>query len=302
MQFSVLKYLISTAEEGSFTRAAEKLHIAQPSLSQSIHSLEAELGVQLFSRSGRSICLTPSGEAYLRWAKTVIASEESVRSHITKIPGGLRIPRIGASPYRSRTLLPDVIKRFHDEHPGCQLNLRDESETDMYDLLDSGGLDLLIDIRPGSGYAYEDLFSEQVLVAVSEGIGLPAYPGEGYPVVRLADLVLSPVVMINSPKGSSPLRLGPLMQEIYRRANAAPLTVCTCSGVELACRLAANGLGYTLVPDAAARSGMFPDLRFYRLEDLSLKRDVCAIRKTDAPENGDAAAFISMLRESRPRR
>ena len=300
MQFCVLKYLIAAAEEGSFTRAAEKLHIAQPSLSQSIHSLESELGVKLFSRSGRSICLTPSGETYLRWARTVIASEESIRSHIASTPGGMRILRIGASPYRSRTLLPSVVKRFHEERPGCQLILRDESETNMYDLLDSGSLDLLIDIRPGGGYAYEDLFSEQVLIAASKETSLPASPGEGYPVILLADLVRSPVVMIHSPKGSSPLRLGPLMQEIYRRANAAPLAVCTCSGVELACRLASNGLGYTLVPDTAARSEMFPDLRFYQVDGFNLKRDVCAIRKADAAENSDAAAFIRILRESRP--
>ena len=142
MQLTVLRYLIAAAEEGSFTRAAEKLYVAQPSLSQAIHALENELGVRLFQRTGRSVRLTPSGEACLKWARSVVSSEESMRTYIGSAPGGLRVMRIGASPYRSKELLPKAILRFSAQNPGCSVILRDESETNMYDLLDSGDLDL----------------------------------------------------------------------------------------------------------------------------------------------------------------
>lgn len=89
MNFNKLRYVIVVAEERSITKAAKKLYISQPSLSQCIRSIEEDLGVDLFIRVKSSISLTQAGEAYIEWAKATLESAKQLQSRLEKIKAGV---------------------------------------------------------------------------------------------------------------------------------------------------------------------------------------------------------------------
>src|SRR4051812_41310213 len=88
MEFRHLRYFVSVAEEGNFSRAAGKMNIAQPSLAQQIGNLEKELGFSLFNRSKRQLQLTPAGQLYLEWAYRILTQVEQTKADSKKVSRG----------------------------------------------------------------------------------------------------------------------------------------------------------------------------------------------------------------------
>jgi LysR family transcriptional regulator, benzoate and cis,cis-muconate-responsive activator of ben and cat genes len=121
-----LRYFVTVAEEGQITRAAKRLFIAQPALSQAISQLEVELGLQLLERHPRGVRLTSAGEAFLEKAKAVVASEQTV-SHTAEslaraARGVIELGFIGPPPTMTA---PDLFAAFAEAHPDIEISLRD---------------------------------------------------------------------------------------------------------------------------------------------------------------------------------
>src|SRR6201991_4033525 len=126
MQFQQLHYVVAVAETRHFTRAAERVHVSQPSLSQQIRALENELGTTLFSRARGNVALTEAGEALLPLARRILADAETARHEVQELVQLRRgRVRLGATPSLCTGLLPDVLRDFHDRHPGIQLLLEE---------------------------------------------------------------------------------------------------------------------------------------------------------------------------------
>jgi DNA-binding transcriptional LysR family regulator len=121
-----LRYFVTVADEGQITRAAAKLHIAQPALSQAISQLEAELGVELLTRNARGVTLTSAGEAFLPKARAAVASEHDVELtglSLARAAGGiLEVGFIGPPPTMSA---PELFATFAAAHPHAELAFRD---------------------------------------------------------------------------------------------------------------------------------------------------------------------------------
>lgn len=124
MQFRHLKYFLAVAEELNFTRAAERLHMAQPPLSTQIQALEAELGVRLFDRSRRAITLTAAGRALLPEARRLLGDMERA-ARITRHAGDGTVGRlsIGFVPSAANGALPGALRRYHKRYPRVELVL-----------------------------------------------------------------------------------------------------------------------------------------------------------------------------------
>src|ERR1700746_2639416 len=122
VQLHQLRYVVTVAEEGRFTRAAARLHVAQPSVSSAISALEHELGAPLFHRARNEVVLTGPGEAFLPWARQVLADCEAGAAAVRALMG-LRRGRLslGATPSLTTNLLPPVLAGFHADHPGLEL-------------------------------------------------------------------------------------------------------------------------------------------------------------------------------------
>src|ERR1700744_1570471 len=144
MEMRHLRYFVAVAEELHFTRAALRLNIAQPPLSQQIRALEAELGAQLFLRTRRSVALTDAGQALLVRAREMLAAAQSLPGELQRVArGGVGVLRIGfASTLPLTKVLRDVVADHRRTHPDVALNLREMHSQQQFDGLLRGELDV----------------------------------------------------------------------------------------------------------------------------------------------------------------
>lgn len=125
MDIDELKAFLAVSDAGSFSDAAERLFVTQPAVSKRISSLEHTLGVKLFDRIGRSIDLSPAGQALLPRARNIINEIEDARRNLTNLSGEVRgILRLATSHHAGLHRLPPALKRFHESFPSVRLDLR----------------------------------------------------------------------------------------------------------------------------------------------------------------------------------
>src|SRR5579872_6878625 len=124
MELRHLRYFVAVAEELSFRRASERLHLAQPPLSLQIKSLEEELGLRLFERSTRSVKLTPAGKVFLDEARSVLIGAERAQQNARKAHQGLGGPlRIGMLAPAATPRLAKILSSFRQKFPDVQFSL-----------------------------------------------------------------------------------------------------------------------------------------------------------------------------------
>lgn len=164
------KNLITTiAKEQSFSKAAQKLFIAQPSLSLMVKALEAELGTPLFDRSSKPIRLTEAGMEYVRAAEQIQEIEHAYSEYIVALnnldTGSLRI---GSNQLLSSLVLPRYVAGFMQNHPKIQISITDANSTTLENEISNGALDIVIDnsVLPEELFERHYLTSEHLLLAV----------------------------------------------------------------------------------------------------------------------------------------
>ncbi|MFB7106438.1 LysR substrate-binding domain-containing protein [Streptomyces hydrogenans] len=192
MELRQARYFLALAQECHFGRAAARLHIAQPALSQQIKQLESELGIALFHRSTRRVELTEAGRHLAGYARALVAEEERARAHMTELATGragrVSLGFIGTATY---DVLPRVARTVRTELPHITLDLRGELLTPhLADGLQAGTYDLAV-LRPGSDQPSLNLTplrSERLVAVVpshhplarNEQIPLSALAGEPF--------------------------------------------------------------------------------------------------------------------------
>ncbi len=165
-------WLIQLIEAGSFTRASERLHISQQTLSSRVASLEKELGTKLVVRSS-PLSLTRAGEAFLSYA---YEQKEALSVMLRRIgettAGGTGQLKVGASHVRSRVLMPLVISQFRRSMPGVSVKLIEGTNEELVDLAEQGGADLVIARFSGDypGVIVRPLFQEEVVFAIAPAL------------------------------------------------------------------------------------------------------------------------------------
>src|SRR5579862_4392965 len=193
MQLHQLRYMVCVAEERRFTRAAARLHVAQPSVSSAISALEQELGAPLFHRARNEVVLTGAGEVFLPWARQVLADCEAGAAAVRDLMG-LQRGRlvVGATPSLTTNLLPPVLARFHGEHPGLEITVHQAGSQDLVERLGKGEMDLAVVILPveRSWVTAVELMEEERVLAVD-----PGHPLANRRSIRVAELEQVPLVM-----------------------------------------------------------------------------------------------------------
>ncbi|MBQ8881175.1 MAG: LysR family transcriptional regulator [Oscillospiraceae bacterium] len=164
------KDLIYTiAQEQSFSKAAQKLFMAQPSLSLMVRTLEEDLGTPLFDRSCKPIRLTEAGQAYVRAAEQIREIEQDFQDYILRLnnmeTGSLRI---GSNQLLSSLVLPKYITQFTQAYPSIRLTLIDANSTSLENAITTGDLDIVIDnsVLPADAFEQHYLTTERLLLAV----------------------------------------------------------------------------------------------------------------------------------------
>ncbi|GAA5022246.1 LysR substrate-binding domain-containing protein [Kitasatospora paranensis] len=255
MQLQQLRYFAAVADLRNFTRAAERLHVAQPSLSQQIRTLERELGGELFHRGRGSIALTDAGEALLPLARRILADADSARLAVQETVQLRRgRVRLGAPPSLCTSLVPDVLAAFRARHPAVDLRVSEGGSGDLTAALDAGELDLALLIAPERGghppgLAVTPLLHEDLVLVSAAPLPVRRIPVEG-----LRD---RPLVMFRE---GYALRDSTLAA--CRAAGFEPRLAVEGGEMDAVLGFVRAGLGAAVVPAmVAARSGL-PTARF----------------------------------------
>ncbi|WP_214404887.1 LysR family transcriptional regulator [Pseudonocardia lacus] len=172
MRFRRLRYFVAVAEELSFTRAAARLHMAQPPLSQQIALLEKELGAVLFDRSQRAIRLTAAGAALLPEARRLLADLDDTARMVRRVgEGATGRLTIGFVPSAVNGVLPDLLRRFRERHPGVELGLREMAPDPLLRAVGERRVDLGVLYLPvaDATLSRRRLADERLLLALPEG-------------------------------------------------------------------------------------------------------------------------------------
>jgi LysR family hydrogen peroxide-inducible transcriptional activator len=172
MEIHQLRYFVAVADEGSFSRAAAKVRVAQPSLSQQIRKLEAELGKPLFDRLPRSVVLTEAGRCLSDYARQILASIGDARRCVDdvgdQVAGRLSV---GAIPTIAPYVLPELVVKFQDNYPHVTLEIVEDVTDGISRRIEAGELDIAIasTCQPNPSLRREPVGSEPLLALVPKG-------------------------------------------------------------------------------------------------------------------------------------
>jgi LysR family cyn operon transcriptional activator len=167
-----IRYLLAVAEHQNFTRAAEALHVSQPTLSQQIKQLEDRLQVQLLDRSGRTVRLTDAGDAYLRYARHAMRDLEAGRRAIHDVQDLTRGSlRLAMTPSFTAYLVGSLVARFNAKYPRISLNIQEMTQDRIEAELAEDALDLGIAFTGARSAEIEsqELFVEELSLVVGSG-------------------------------------------------------------------------------------------------------------------------------------
>ncbi|MEV5126013.1 LysR substrate-binding domain-containing protein [Streptomyces decoyicus] len=275
MQLQQLRYFTAVADTRHFTRAAEREHVAQPSLSQQIRSLERELGAELFHRARGHITLTDAGETLLPFARRILADAETARREVQEVArlrrGRLRL---GAPPSLCASLVPDVLRAFHTTYPGVELIVTEDGSQDLVRALADGALDLALIITPlpvqAPALVTSDLLREELVVVSAPD--RPAPVGRRAR-IRVEDLQDRPLAMFR--RGYD---LREFTTAACRAAGFEPTFTVEGGEMDAVLGFVRAGLGIAVVPSMVAeRSG----LRVTRFSTPGMHRVVSVAHRGD---------------------
>ncbi|WP_248924217.1 LysR family transcriptional regulator [Paenibacillus hamazuiensis] len=241
MELKQLEYFMAVCQELHFTRAAEKLGIAQPSLSQQIRLLEHEIGTPLFDRIGKRTVITEAGKMLLHHSYNVFHELSQARAAISELQGLKRgALKIGALLTVVNYLLPPTVIRFHQNYPNIELSVLGLRTGDIFDGLLQNELDLGIVYLP---MEHDDL---ETIPLFKENLALAApvdHPVSKEPFVTLEILKETPSVLL-----PSSYFLRQLINEQCRRLDFKPQRIMEMTTMESIVNMVAQGVGVTILP------------------------------------------------------
>jgi DNA-binding transcriptional LysR family regulator len=243
MELRHLRYFVAVAEELHFRRAAERLHMSQPPLSQQIRALENDVGVELLVRDRRGVSLTTAGRAFLAEAYNVLGAAEHAVAIAHQAArgdmGDLSIGFVGSTVYG---LVPELLRAFGEEHPAVRVRLREMTSAAQMSALQVREIDIGF-LRPpvsAEGVTVETLFEEPLVVALPTD-----HPLAGTARVDVRRLRDEAIVSLSPYEAPG---LYTATEATLAAAGVVPHVVQTVTELPTAVGLVAAGLGVTLVP------------------------------------------------------
>ncbi|HEX5393863.1 MAG TPA: LysR substrate-binding domain-containing protein [Rhodocyclaceae bacterium] len=246
MELRHLRYFVAVAEELHFTRAAERLHIGQPPLSQQIQALEEELGVQLFARSKRRVALTEAGQRFLVSARQILADTEQAAEQARRAARGevgeLRIGFTSSLPLTP--LLPGVLNDYRRRHPQVTLTLREMFTTDQFDALIAERLDVgfvrYTNVTAPTGLALREIHRDPLRVVINQ-----RHPLAGEKCLSFAQLRDESFISYPHDAGTG---LSVMLRQLGLAAGFEPNVVQEAREATTQIGLVAAGLGVAILP------------------------------------------------------
>ncbi|WP_217556340.1 LysR family transcriptional regulator [Paenibacillus sp. GbtcB18] len=251
MELRQLQYAVQIALERNFSRAAEKLHIAQPSLSQQLSKLEREIGVLLFQRSTNSVELTHAGSIFVDKAQAILDSLEQLKQEmedISQMKKGKLV--VGSMPITGSTIMPYVLPVFQAAYPDIEVVLVEETSANLEKLTTSGQTDISLLSLPlqEDSLVYSHLLEEEIVIAFPPSHPLAKRHMENGEPVTISELESEAFIALKKGQGFRKINVA-LCQE----AGFTPNIVFESSNMETVQSLVAAGMGIAFVPYLIAK-------------------------------------------------
>lgn len=288
MEFHQLRYICAIAETGSFSRAAERCQVAQPSLSQQVLKLEEDLGAKLFDRLGRSVRLTEAGRAFLPHARSILNEMEAARSGVAEKCADVRgSVAVGVIPTIAPYLMPRYTTAFTKKYPEARLRILEATTPVLVESLRSLSIDLAILALP---LRHKDLelfpLRTEPLFAV-----LPRnHPRAGLKSLALKDLRGESFVMLRDAHCFRNLSIA-----ACAHARVTPRIAFESDQFSSLFGMVAAGVGVSLVPEMAIDRNA--DCRYVRLSDARAIRTIVAAVLRGRSFNRVQQAFLSGIKD-----
>jgi DNA-binding transcriptional LysR family regulator len=287
---AALEAFVAVADELHFTRAAARLHVAQPALTKRIQQLERDLQVRVFERDRRAVRLTPEGEMLLPKARQILGGAHDLLATARQLRrGDVGRLRIGFTPSAPYHLLPSIMRAFRRAHAGIECVLSEASSEEQLDQLAAGGLDVGI-LRPPrdcpASIVCETFLEEPFVAVLPRGHRLLARR-----TVSLRDLSAEPFVLVAR-------RVVTLVyDQILSACNAAgftPRIVQEGSQIHAVAGLVAAGCGVSVLPESVTRL-RFPNVQYRPLRQTTLSTVMAVAHRRDA--SSSVLGFVVQVRQ-----
>jgi DNA-binding transcriptional LysR family regulator len=291
MEFRHLRTIEAGARHRSFTKAAEELYLAQSAISQQIRRLEAEIGIQIFRRSSRSVELTEEGKVILEHAKRVLAEVDDMQGQMEALTGVMRgTVRIGGIwPFGSYDLY-DVLADYRGRYPGVQIHMVEDTQEEVLAKLRCDELDCAFAaVDPdtiGSEFAGTLLWEEEFVV-----VAAPDHVFASQPHITWEDLVGQDLIAY---RDNSALRRR--FESTISRRGIEPRNAFVCTEMSAVRALAAKGLGVAVLPRSIAElDGPAVIMRPFRPDPVTWP--IALVWRSDRRQPPAAKAFLALALE-----
>ena len=287
-----LRYFLAVAEAGSFSRAAARLGVSQPSVSQQVRDLETALRVSLFHRRGKRILLTPTGRIFQEHAQTILRQVENLLEELSSEPRQLRgVLRLGIVPFLDVALAPQLLGLFAAAHPGITISVQEISSPVIETALEEGRMDVGIGFitRHSPNLRYERLAGDEIVLIIAD-----THPWARRRVAPFSELHQQRLVQL-----PHTFIVRHMTDDICRKHQVRPHTVAEISAIETLLRSLGPLKAGALLPSVALRGTK--GLKAVRLRGKNLSVEIGLLRLIGSDANSAVRAFTALAKATVPK-
>jgi DNA-binding transcriptional LysR family regulator len=283
-----LRLVLAVHDARSFTLAADRLHLAQSSMSRTVREVERKLGITLFRRTTRNLVTTPEGEEFCRVARRVVESFDAGINHFEGFLAGSRgRVRIAALPSLAAILLPPVASAYRAAHPGVELSIEDGMSDEVLQRVRTGAVDLAVTVVPEP---LPDLHVRPIAADRFCCVFPPSHRFSERRRLDWADLADQPHVAFTP---SSSIRQH--AERAFAAAKVHPEVVLESRNITTVAGLVAAGLGVAVMPGLVLPLVRFAGLEHRALSDPEISRRVAVVRDPHRPLAKASEAFMTAI-------
>ena len=286
-----LRYFLAVAEAGSFSRAADRLGLSQPNISQQMRDLETALRVDLFQRRGRRILLTSAGHIFGEHARSILHQIENLLQDVSIEPGQMRgALHVGVVPILNVALIPPLLGMFAAAHPGVSLTVEEISSTEIETAIEEGRMDVGLGFltRHSPRLRYERLCTDEFALIVSE-----KHPWAKRRIIDVGELHQQRILQL-----PDTFVMRRMSDAICREHQVRPRIVAEINAIETLLRSLRPLRAAALMPKIALRET--PGLTAIRLKGKNLAIEIGLLRLIDSGANSAVQEFTKLARSTVP--